>query len=296
MYKKRVYILSIQILLALGFVGCVKPTYVPPPDPFGESKLDNLLYSDTLNKARERSEKWSQIINKKGVKGKLTKQESADLTADFNTDLTKQQDAIKELSQTDSVAGRFALSKYRIAMSDLLERVTSNKFMRQGFLQVTSKENLDDFIKRNRETRIQEILALNQLARMGYQPAITEVAKYGLPAPLKDLNTPLEDQARRDYEEKLKQYNKDQKAAAAIIGGAAVIGTAIAAAKYGGGSGGSSYPATADSGTTADDLDLRGCCSWHNGVKRDFLDKPVCFVGKVVCKDELFSPTCVCNQ
>jgi hypothetical protein len=80
--------------------------------------------------------------------------------------------------------------------------------------------------------------------------------------------------------------NDDDVDVSAVVVGAAVVGAAVACilTKSCRSAVGSSGVAT----QPVDDSDLRGCCSWHDGLSDE------CSYGNVVCNDGTRSPTCEC--
>jgi hypothetical protein len=138
-------------------------------------------------------------------------------------------------------------------------------------------------------------------AQYGYPLSQEFLRKYGLTVPAADLKTPRQVAAEFEYQAALKSYNEGQRAIAAAFGAALAAGVTAAAAANAQPSGmyptysapniGAGAPALFDQSTD----DHQGCCSWHNGIARNFLGQAQCnYQGQLMCNDSLPSPTCRC--
>jgi TPR repeat protein len=115
-------------------------------------------------------------------------------------------------------------------------------------------------------------------ARWGVPTAIDNLAVHGITAPHQDLKIGKEQQ-------NLEAFGK-------LLAVTIVAGLTVAAAK-------NAPPANNRQAyqpvQLADNDDLQGCCSWHQGISRDVFNNPLChYTGKVLCKDFQPSPTCRC--
>lgn len=113
-------------------------------------------------------------------------------------------------------------------------------------------------------------------ARWGVQKAIQNLEARGIKAPPPDL--------------KIAKEQQDKKAFGNVLAAALVGGLIYAAAK--------NAPANSPSVRypTYFPDNNQGCCSWHQGIARDYFNQPRChYTGMILCNDLQPSPMCVCN-
>lgn len=250
----------------------MKPVYVSPADAFDNANsefqgirptVDGLL-SDVQN-----SEKWHEPWAE-------------------NPSII----VLVRLAKDGHVPSKDLLARMLIAESDAYWATGggSGKFKKQWDAQLRQKKTTRKaFEKDLAASRILGINLLNDCARYGYSPAADKLREIGETVPQKDLQTEAEERAVDEYNAELQSYEVSKKRGAEIVAGilgvALVAGAAVLAAenaKHGGGT------------PTFLDDDLQGCCSWHNGIKRDLFGNPQCFFNRLICNDNTYSPTCSC--
>jgi len=123
------------------------------------------------------------------------------------------------------------------------------------------------------------IMQYKNAARWGIEQARTRLIELGLTPPAPDLKQAHDREA--------------ENAIGKVLGAVALVGLAVlAAAAASKNTGGGYYPPS--NGT--DDTDNQGCCSWHNGIARDYTNEPIChWSGMLLCNDSQPSPTCRCG-
>lgn len=290
-------LVDLRPMCLLFIVGCTRPLYIPPPDPYdlsNEKYTAALPVMESVIHKTANSDTWFESTTEESrVESRAMK-------------------SMADLARQGHPPAMYLVGKHLMA--------GFTTFKLSGGLNGKFKNEYRRTLKKFKKTgkQFEEELEMAFFigfdlswgaARYGYQPAVKFLKEINISPPEKDLYTAAEIRAQKEYNDALAGYESQKNLVAGVIVGALAAGATVAAAEAAGSSPG--YSASPSYSTFAGQCQRSyfsvakdqsrvshiGCCSYHQGIAMDFFQHTKCdsLTNKVVCNDGCQSPTCYCQ-